>query len=202
MINLLPPEIKKSYYYAEKNAKLIKLVLILIIGLVGIGAIGTYGWVSLHHSINAEKQKVASIQTSLNKNHLSSTESQVETISNDFSLVVKVLSQEVVFSKLLTQMAGALPSGTNLTNLSINNTTSGSGLDITAEALNYNLATQVQVNLADPVTGIFSKVDIVNITCNNQTSSGTVAAFPCTVNLRAQFAKNNQFLFINQKVVK
>ena len=198
----MPPEIKKSYYYAEKNDKLIKLVLLLIIGLLGIGIIGTYGWVSLHRSINSQKQNVAYLQTNLQKNNLVATENQVTTISNDFSLVVKVLSQEVVFSKLLTQMAGALPSGVNLTNLTINNTTSGSGLDITAEALNYNLATQVQVNLADPVNGIFSKVDIVNISCNSQTSSGTVATYPCIVNLRAEFAKNNQFLFINQGTKK
>ncbi len=202
MINLMPPEIKKSYYYAEKNDKLIKLVLLLIIGLLGIGIIGTYGWVSLHRSINSQKQNVAYLKTNLQKNNLVATENQVTTISNDFSLVVKVLSQEVVFSKLLTQMAGALPSGVNLTNLTINNTTSGSGLDITAEALNYNLATQVQVNLADPVNGIFSKVDIVNISCNSQTSSGTVATYPCIVNLRAEFAKNNQFLFINQGTSK
>jgi len=198
MINLMPPEIKKSYYYAEKNVKLAKLATILIIGLLGIGIIGTYGWVSLHRSISAQQQNIAYLQTNLQKNHLTSTESQVTTISNDFSLVVKVLSQEVVFSKLLTQMAGALPSGVNLTNLTIDNTTSGSGLDITAEALNYKLATQAQVNLADPANGIFSKVDIVNITCNTQTSSGTTATFPCIVNLRAEFAKNNQFLFINQ----
>jgi Tfp pilus assembly protein PilN len=202
MINLMPPEIKKSYYYAEKNDKLIKLVLLLIIGLLGVGIIGTYGWVSLHRSINSQKQNVAYLQTNLQKNNLVATENQVTTISNDFSLVVKVLSQEVVFSKLLTQMAGALPSGVNLTNLTINNTTSGSGLDITAEALNYNLATQVQVNLADPANGIFSKVDIVNISCNSQTSSGTVATYPCIVNLRAEFAKNNQFLFINQGTKK
>lgn len=202
MINLMPPEIKKSYYYAEKNDKLIKLVLLLIIGLLGVGIIGTYGWVSLHRSINFQKQNVAYLQTNLQKNNLVATENQVTTISNDFSLVVKVLSQEVVFSKLLTQMAGALPSGVNLTNLTINNTTSGSGLDITAEALNYNLATQVQVNLADPANGIFSKVDIVNISCNSQTSSGTVATYPCIVNLRAEFAKNNQFLFINQGTKK
>lgn len=198
----MPPEVKKSYFYAEKNEKLIRWVIMLVIGLIGIGAIATYGWVSLHKSIIYKQQSVVVLQSNLNKNHLVSTEKQVEAISNDFSLVVKVLSQEVVFSKLLTQMAGALPSGTNLTNLSINDTTSGSGLDITAEALNYNLATQVQVNLADPANGIFSKVDIVNITCNNQTSAGTVAAFPCIVKLRAQFAKNNQYLFINQKVVK
>jgi hypothetical protein len=197
----MPPEIKRSYYYAEKNEKLIRWIVILIIGLIGLGAIGTYGWISLRKTINSKKQNIASLQANLNKNNLSNTEKQITIISNDFSLVAKVLSQEVVFSKLLTQMAGALPNGTNLTNLSISKTTLGSGLDITAEALNYNLATQVQVNLANPANGIFSKVDIINVTCNTSNNK-VISSFPCVVNLRAQFAKNNQFLFINQRLIK
>lgn len=200
MINLIPPETKKSYYYAQSNQKMLKWVTSLVIGLIGIGIIGTYGWISLHQAISKHKSQVSQIQASLNRNNLLGTNSKIATISNDFNLVVKVLSQEVVFSKLLSSMAAALPAGTNLTGLNITTTSSGSGLDITAEATNYNLASQVQVNLADPANGIFSKADIVSITCipNPQTNP----LYPCTVSLRAQFAPNNQFLFINQKVAK
>jgi len=197
MINLMPPEIKQSYAYAQKNQRLTKWVIVLLIGLIGIGLIGTYGWVSLHQSIKTTTQQVATIQNSLNKNHLTSTESKVATISNDFRLVVKVLSQEILFSKLLSQMAAIMPEGTNLTSLDITNTTSGAGLNISAEATNYNLATQVQVNLNDPSNGIFSRSNLISITCDSK--SATNAAYPCTVNLIAQFAQNNQFLFINQK---
>ena len=97
-------------------------------------------------------------------------------------------------------MAAAMPQGANLTSLSITSTAQGSGLGITAEATNYTTATQVQINLADPANGIFSKADIVNITCasaNNGSSQNS--QYPCKVTLQAQFAANNQFLFINQK---
>ena len=197
MINLLPPATKKSYHYALINDRLIVWIIALMIGLAGLGAIGTYGWVSLHHDITTNSQQVSTLTQQLTSDHLNSVEQQVQTISNDFTLVVKVLSQEVLFSKLLTKMAAAMPSGTSLTALNVSNTTGGSGLDITAEAANYTDAAQVQVNLSDPSNGIFSKSDIENINCNSGNIQNLV--YPCTVKIRAQFATNNQFLFINQK---
>ncbi|MCL4357839.1 hypothetical protein M1512_03030, partial [Patescibacteria group bacterium] len=192
-----PPETKKSYHYALINDRLIVWIIALMIGLAGLGAIGTYGWVSLHRDITTNSQQVSTLTQQLTSDHLNSVEQQVQTISNDFTLVVKVLSQEVLFSKLLTKMAAAMPSGTSLTALNVSNTTGGSGLDITAEAANYTDAAQVQVNLSDPSNSIFSKSDIENINCNSGNIQNLV--YPCTVKIRAQFATNNQFLFINQK---
>ena len=194
MINLLPPQTKQAYYYAQLNQKLLKWIVALVVGLIGLGAIGTYGWVSLHQSISSTSTKVAASENLLTKEHQAAINQQVQTISNDFTLVVKVLSQEVVFSKLLTDMAAAMPAGTKLTNLAITDTAAGTGLDIKAEATDYTSASQIQVNLADPANGIFSKADLVSITC----STASKKSYPCSVALRAEFAKNNQFLFINQ----
>lgn len=197
MINLIPPETKRAYHYAQLNDRLLTWVVALIIGVLGLGAIGTYGWISVHRSIDSTSAQVASTVNTLSANHLTSIESQVQSISNDFTLVVKVLSQEVLFSKLLSRMAAVMPEGANLTSLNINTTSSGSALAISAEATNYTTATQVQVNLSDPTNGIFSKADLVSINCNAQGAQNP--SYPCTVQLKAQFAANNQFLFINQK---
>ncbi len=200
MINLLPPEAKRSYRYAMINDRLLLWVLALVIGLVGLGGVWTYGWVSLHQSINTQSKSVSNLSHILSAENLNGTEAQVQNISNDFSLVVKVLSQEVLFSKLLKQMAATMPQGANLTSLTITSTAKGSGLGITAEATNYTTATQVQINLADPANGIFSKADLVNITCDSTNNgSSQNSQYPCKVTLQAQFAANNQFLFINQK---
>ena len=171
MINLLPSETKRAYRYAMQNDKLMRWVLALVIAIIGLAAIGTYGWVSLHQAINTNSKSVSQLESTLAAADLTGTEAQVQTISNDFSLVVKVLSQEVLFSKLLKQIAAAMPQGANLTSLNITSTTKGSGLDITAESTNYTVATQVQVNLADPSNGIFSKADLVNITCGASTTT-------------------------------
>lgn len=196
MINLLPPETKQAYRYAMRNVSLTRWAIASFIGLIGVGLIATYGWLSLHQSTRDYDKQVASATTTLQKERLTQTEAQVEDISNSFKLVVKVLGQEVLFSKLLSQMAAVLPSGANLAGLNITGVQSGGGVDITAAATDYRTATQVQVNLADPTNKIFSKADIVSIT---QNKNAVDPSHPYQVVLRAQFAQNNPFLFINQK---
>lgn len=200
MINVLPPEVKKSYRYASLNVHLLRWVTASALCLVLIGLIGGFGWLSMRREIADNVQQAASLQASLNKAHLTQTNKQIVEISNSLKLAEKVLGQEILFSKLLKQMATVLPNGTYLSGLAISNVTSGSGLDVTVNATNYTTASQVQVNLADPNNQIFAKADIQNVTCDG--SNANDPAYPCKITLRAQFAANNPFLFINQKQAK
>lgn len=198
MINLLPPEVKNGYRYARRNVGLRRWVMICLVALVGLGGIATYGLLTLHQSTNRYNNQIADSQALFRKEKFSSVQRQVQDISNSFRLVVKVLGQEVLFSQLIKQIGATIPNNTNLTGLTINQVQGA--LDVTAVATDYKTASQVQVNLADPTNKIFSKADIVGITCggNNVTDPN----FPCTVTIRALFATNNPFLFINSKVTK
>lgn len=196
MINLLPPATKTAYRYAQRNVAARRWLAASLLGLVGAGVIGSYGWLSLHRSISTTNQQIASSQAVLKKENLAQTNAQVKDISNSFRLVQRVLSKEILFSRLLKQMATALPPGANLTGLDITSTAGGSGLDVAAEANSYATATQVQVNLADPSNQIFAKADIENISCDAKAAKDP--AYPCTITLRAEFAAKNPFLFINQ----
>jgi len=200
MINLLPPEIKSSYRFAEYNVSLLRWTITGVFILIGVGLIGGYGWLTLRQSIGNNNQNIASLQTSLKEAKLEETNKKITEISNSFKLVEKVLSQQILFSKLLKQMATALPDGTYLSALNISQVAGGSGLDVSVAAANYTAATQVQVNLADPSNQIFAKADIQNIACDS--ASAANADYPCIITLRAQFSPNNQFLFINQKQAK
>jgi hypothetical protein len=85
-----------------------------------------------------------------------------------------------------------------LTGLSINKVQGG--LDLQAAATDSQTATQVQVNLQDPKNQIFEKADIVNIQCATDASTAgdpLKSQYPCTVQLRTLFAKNNTFSFIS-----
>lgn len=191
MINLLPPEVKQDYAYALRNTGLRRWVAGFLLGLAGLGIIATYGLVTMHRSINSYTDKVATAQATLKKEKLTQTEAQVQDITDNLRLVDKVLSQEVLFSKLLKQIATVIPANSVLTSLNISQATSG--VDIAAAATDYGTATQVQVNLADPANKIFSKADIVSISCQ----SANNPHYPCTVQIRALFNANNPFLFIN-----
>jgi Tfp pilus assembly protein PilN len=192
MINLLPPDVKEDYSYALRNTALRRWVIAMGLGIVGLGLIATFGLATLQHSTSTYNRQVSAAQDNLGRQKLKQTEAQVTDISNSFKLAVQVLSKEVLFSKLLKQIATVTPSNVNLIGLNISQTTGA--IDISAAASDYNTATQVQVNLADPANKIFSKADIVSITCSTSPSD---PKHPCTVLIRALFSTKNPFLFIN-----
>jgi Tfp pilus assembly protein PilN len=194
MINLLPPETKQAYHYARRNRTLIHWVTAFALTLVGGALLAGGGYMYLNQSINNTTQQIADSNQQLAKQNLGAVQKQVTTISNNLKLAVQVLSKEILFSKLLKQLASVTPNDAILTNLSITQTQGG--VDITAETTNYQAATQLQLNLADPSNKIFSKADIVSITCAN--ASGAAASkYPCSVAIRALFATDNPFLFTN-----
>lgn len=197
MINLLPPTVKEGYHYARSNMLLRRWVVSFVVAFVGLGAIITYGLLNLQQATNTYTARIADSQAVFEKQKFAETQATVLDISNSFKLVVKVLGQEVLFSQLIKQIASTIPANANLLGLNINQVQGA--IDISAVATDYNTATQVQVNLADPDNRIFSKADIVNITCSG--SAAANADYPCTVNIRALFAANNPFLLINSKTV-
>ncbi len=196
MINLLPPEVKSGYRYGRLNVVLRRWVILFLLAFIGLSGIATYGLLTLHQSTNSYNKQIANSQTLFQKEKFSSIQGQIQDISNSFRLTVKVLSQEVLFSKLIEQIGATIPDNSNLTGLSIGQVQGG--IDLSADATNYQTATQVQVNLADPANQIFSKADIESITCQS-TKDAVDPNFPCIVDMRALFAANNPFLFINSK---
>ena len=197
MINLLPPELKASYRYAHRNVLLVRWVMVLACSLIGLAAISTAGLVYIHQEAQGYVKQIADGQASLQQQKMADTQKEVQDISSSLKLAVQVLGKEVLFSKLLEQLAAITPSNAVLTDLNISQTQGA--IDITAATTDYTAATQLQVNLADPTNKIFSKADIITISCNSNPAAGTASRYPCSVTLRALFATNNPFLFINNK---
>jgi Tfp pilus assembly protein PilN len=194
MINLLPPEIKQDYRYARRNRQLVRWVFASLLAILGVVIITGGGLFVMNGSIDSYNTSISNTQSQLASQDIAGTQKKVTDISNNLKLMVKVLSKEILFSKLLTRLGSITPPNVILTNLSISQTESA--IDITAQTGNYNAATQLQINLADPTNQIFSKADIVNITCATG-AQVTNPNYPCTASIRAQFTHNNPFLFIN-----
>jgi len=195
MINLLPPELKETYTYGRRNRALARWITTMTLCLVGAALLTAGGYLYLNQSIHNTSQQIADVNKQLQSENQANVQKQVTAISNNLKLAVQVLSKEILFSKLLKQLAAVTPSGAALTNLSIGQTQGG--LDITAETTDYKTATQLQVNLADPTNQIFSQADIEGINCSGQTGNPN---YPCAVTIRTLFAQDNPFLFINSGV--
>lgn len=193
MINLLPPGVKENIIYARRNTRLRSWCIALFVSIVVIGAIVAAGRVYMQQSIKTYSRQVAQGTQQLEAQELTETQAKVKELTNNLKLVVQVLQREILFSKLLRQVGFALPNGSVLSGLSINAVQGG--IDLQASAVDYQTATQVQVNLQDPNNKIFEKADIVNVQCG-ASSTSTISEYPCTVHIRALFAKDNPFSFI------
>src|SRR4051812_10448138 len=109
MINLLPHDIKTNYRFARRNVGLRRWVVAFVIALFGLGAIGTYGLLTLHQQNRHFSQQISASQAMLKKENFTGTQAEVKTISNNFKLVLQVLSNEVLFSDLIKQIAATIP---------------------------------------------------------------------------------------------
>ncbi len=202
MINLLPPEVKQSYHYARRNVRLVRWMTAIGFALVGLAGIGIGGQWYLKQSVKQYAEQVSIAEANLQKQDQAKVEKQVQEISNNLKLAVQVLSKEVLFSELLKQLAVVTPTDVKLSNLAISKIQGA--VDISASTTDYKAATQLQLNLADPTNKIFSKADIVSISCTTAATSADPlqSKYPCTVLVRALFATNNPFLFINGNTSK
>lgn len=193
MINLLPPDVKQTFTYGRHNTKLLRWAVAFLVGIAGVGVVITSGLFYINQSIKSYSSQVDKGQVELKTQKLDETQKQVEDISANLKLTVQLLSREILFSKLFKQIGAAIPAKASLTDLGLSKIEGG--IDLKAIAADYNTATQIQLNLQDPTNKIFDKADIVNVACSSV--SNVDPRYPCTVSIRARFAKNNPFLFIN-----
>lgn len=194
MINLLPPDIKENYSYARRNTRLFRWVSTLSAALVGLIVISLGGMFYLNQQAQQYNDQVSLLQESLRQQDQAKTTKDVTEVSDNLKLAVQVLSKQVLYSRVLRQLATIIPSNVALANLNLSQVQGA--LDLTANTTDYTAATQLQVNLADPANKLFTKADIVNINCaNGETSSDPQKKYPCTVTIRALFSPNNPYLF-------
>lgn len=199
MINLLPPTVRESLSYARKNTSLRRSAVAMTIVLICIVVTLLGGLLYLRQTSQTLANQIDTTKQQLQIQNQETIEKDVENLSSTLKLVVQVLSKQVIFSDLIKQVGAAMPRGTVLTSLSINQVSGG--LDLQAKAADYQTATQVQVNLKDPESLLFEQVDIVNIQCQTDSTASADplnSRYPCTIQLRALFSKTNPFLFINK----
>ncbi|MDB5182140.1 MAG: hypothetical protein JWP13_903 [Candidatus Saccharibacteria bacterium] len=194
MINLLPPALKEQYVYGRRNTVLRHWAIALAFGLSGVIIVTYGGLFFMKQSIGSYESKVAASEKVLKEQNLEETRQHAKEITSSVKLAVDVLSREILFSQLLSQIAKVIPSNASLTDLNISK--AQDSIEIKAISTDYTSATQLQVNLQDPANKIFSKADIQSISCSG--SGASDPRYPCTVTIKALFNANNPFLFINK----
>ena len=195
MINLLPFKQREEIEFARHNTRLLRWIVAMVFIIIGLVIFIGGGYYYLSDSIDQMSHKVEEKQANLQQEDLEATEQRVEELSDNFNLVLDVLSEQVLFSRLLPEMGSVMPPGSVLSNIEISEVEGG--IDLVAYARDYDTATQTQVNLEDPSNKLFEEVDIVSISCEGSDDE----TYPCTVNLRALFTDDNKFLLLSESEV-
>ncbi len=191
MINLLPSDYGASLRQAHFNVLIRRWLFVSLLAGAGLALVMTIGWVYINQQNKNLSRNIDSINQQLQADDLAGTQKQAKDITNNIKIITQVLSREIRFSDLISQIGSVMPPGSVLSGLTLSKV--DGALDLSAAARDYTSAAQVAVNLSDPKNKIFDKVDIVNIKC----ASAAGTAYPCTASFRALFNKTTQSQFLN-----
>lgn len=191
MINLLPTDYGASLRYSHQNTILSRWLVAATMACIGLALILAVGWVYITQQNKNLTKNIDSINQQLQAQDLAGTQKKAKEITSNIKIINQVLSREIRFSGLITQIGSVMPPGTILSGLTLAKI--DGGLDLSSSARDYTSATQIAVNLSDPKNKIFDKVDIVNINCSSTTDS----SYPCSATFRALFSKSTQSQYLN-----
>jgi hypothetical protein len=173
MINLLPTEQRKATLYARRNTILVRWLTGILAATAGIAVITGGSLFYLKQDSSALRNDIDKTKADLVAQNEKETLERVEQMSGNLKLAVNVLSNEVLFSKLLQSIGLIMPPGTVLKSLSLTNNIASQGIE----------------------NGIFDKADLQSVTCNE---ADTETIYVCTVSIRALFKSDNPFLLIGK----
>lgn len=112
MINLLPENSKKQIRAARANAILVKYIFTVLAAAAFIGLLLGASYYILQSSKTAAENSIVKIQTG--NSSYSPVSSKSSGFTNDLVIARKIIDQQISYSKILEELAKALPSGTVL----------------------------------------------------------------------------------------
>lgn len=193
MINLLPTSHAESIRYGRQNTSLRDWLLGMAGAIGGLVIIFAGGWIYLNQQQSSLQREVSGTQQQLKDQNLTQVQKDAKEITGDIKVINKVLSTEVRFSDLIQAIGKDMPPGAVLSSLSLSNKVNGA-LDLSASTSGYQSAAQVAVNLSQSNNKIFSKIDIINVSCGGINPN---QSYKCTATYRALFSKSAQTQFLS-----
>lgn len=191
MINLLPPNYALRIRFGRGNAVLRRWIIGALAGIAGLMVIIAGGWVYLNQQSSDLRRSLEATNAQLQAQNINKVKADATKISGDVKAINLVLGNEIRFSDLIQDIGRTMPPGAVLSSLSLSNV--NGALDLSVGSRDYASAAQVAVNLNDPANGLFSKVDIINISCPNETTSD----YKCTGTFKALFNTSAQKKYIS-----
>lgn len=197
VINLLPDRVKSEIIYARKNRVLLLWLMAVAIVIAGVGGMTIFGQIFINKNIDSMQSITKTTQQRIADQDLSATQAEIKSLSDNFTTVTQLLSQQLLFSTMFAKIGNVIPQGAILSGITLSTTNTGIDIDVTAT--NKDIATQAFVNIDDPTNGLFEKADLESVDCTTVSASNSAAEneYPCTADIRVTLQKNSTFYFLN-----
>lgn len=184
MINLLGPSDKKQLRAARANTTLVRYYFLAILVIVGSGVVLGGGFYIADQ--NKNNSMVALSQAKNDTADYAKVKQQSEEFASNLKMAKQILATEVVYSKMITDIANTIPQGTILTSLSLTPETISKKMELSFKTKSYDQGIQLKTALEN--SDLFSDVSITSITSKGEEGSG---AYPTDVNISAKFHPRN-----------
>lgn len=189
MINLISPEQKRDIRAARINVMLVRycialLSLALLTGLIyGLGF-----WI-----VGQEKQAIEErlLSQSEQSKAYAAVEKEADAFKQNLAIAKAILGKEISYSEFLVTLAGDMPSGTIITNLSLGGpaATVKNGMTLDARTGSYAKVLELKGKLEE--SSLFENVSIASATRpdNIGSLSGLEARYPYEVSYNVKLSK-------------
>lgn len=191
MINLMPADYHAELRLSHLNSILRRWIAATLLATGGLVFIMVAGWIYIDQQNRNLSHSINTLNLQLQAQDLAGTQAKAKAISSNIKIINQVLSREIKFSDLIKQIGSVMPPGTVLSGLTLSKI--DGALDLAADARDSTSAAQIAVNLSDPSSKIFDKVDIVNVNC----SSTAAGPYPCEATFKALFSASSKSQFLN-----
>ena len=175
MINLLPDQRKTEIKAARINVLLVRYTGLLVLALAFILGVLTVSYMVL----SSTKQNALAIIESndVKADVYSSTKDQVDTLSAGLAQTKVILDQEILYSRVLMNLAQEMPAGTVMETLTLNESAfNGTPLSVRVFAKTTEQAVALQEKFR--ASTLFSNVSFQSIEQNNG-----VEGYPVSVSI-------------------
>lgn len=187
MINLLPYEEKRQIRASRLNSVLMRYFVIMWLGGFFVAAVFGTSYFSL---MNTKTSAESLLTENQNKSSAySSVQQQASQINANLSAANNVLSQQILYSKVLMGIAQITPQGTIIDKLALSPSTFGTSISLQAYARSSDAA--LALKNAYQSSSIFSNVSIQNLSGGGSGGSGgsPVAGYPVSIVLNVTINK-------------
>lgn len=187
MINLLPPDVKESIVYGRKNRALIGWISAFSLVLIGVLLLTLAGTIYVKAAADTYTKKVEEAKVRIQEQNLESAQKDAETFSSNLDTVVKLLKDQLLFSKIIKSTGSVLPNGVVLKEINYDSKESSMSLDLIGSS--EQQVTQAFINISSDANKLFSKADLVQV---QRSDDGGY-----TANVVVLINKDSEFFFLN-----